>query len=109
MRRQRERHGQGGLGYVVATRPSPAAQAVTAYAHRPGGEAGLRDATWWWGFAHARSKQITAWSRRFALRAIALWVVVTLARRLRLRPGAQASALLRRVASHRRGRCALSL
>ena len=64
---------------------------------------------WWLGFAQARIKQITAWSRLFALVAIALLVVVTLARRLLLRPGAQASALLRRVASRRRGRCELSL
>ena len=41
--------------------------------------------------------------------AIALLIVVTLASRLLLRPGAQASALLRRVASRRRGRCELSL
>jgi len=41
--------------------------------------------------------------------AIALLVVVTLASRLLLRPGAQATALLRRVASRRRGRCELSL
>ena len=54
-------------------------------------------------------QQITAWSRLFALVAIALLVVVTLASRLLLRHGAQASALLRRVASRRRGRCELSL
>ena len=52
---------------------------------------------------------IKAWSRLFALVAIALLVVVTLASRLLLRQGPQASALLRRVASRRRGRCELSL
>jgi hypothetical protein len=61
------------------------------------------------GFAQARIKQISAWSRLFALVAIALLVVVSLASRLLLRPGAQASASLRRVASRRHGRCELSV
>ena len=72
-------------------------------------EAGFRDAKWWLGFAQARIKQIRAWSRLFALVAIALLVVVSLASRLLLRHGARAAALLRRVASRRRGRCELSL
>src|SRR6516225_3662312 len=109
MSRKRDRHGQWGLWYLVANRPYTAEQATTEYAHRPGCEAGFRDAKWWLGFAQARIKQITAWSRLFALVAIALLVVVTLATRLLLRPGTQASALLRRVASRRRGRCELSL
>ena len=109
MSRKRDRHGKWGIWYVVANRPYPAEQAVTEYAHRPGCEAGFRDAKWWLGFAQARIKQITAWARLFALVAIALLVVVTLASRLLLRQGAQASALLRRVASRRRGRCELSL
>jgi len=109
MSRKRDRHGQWGLWYLVANRPYTAEQAVAEYAHRPGCEAGFRDAKWWLGFARARIKQITAWSRLFALVAIALLVVVTLASRLLLRQGAQASALLRRVASRRRGRCELSL
>ena len=69
----------------------------------------MRDAQWWLGLAQARRKLITAWSRLFALVAIALWVVVTLASRLLWRPSAPAAAWLRRVASRRRGRCALSL
>jgi Transposase DDE domain len=109
MSRKRDRHGKWGLWYLVANRPYTADQAVAEYAHRPGCEAGFRDAKWWLGFAQARIKQITAWSRLFALVALALLVVVTLASRLLLRPGAQASALLRRVASRRRGRCELSL
>ena len=109
MSRKRDAHGQWGLWYLVANRPYTAEQAVAEYAHRPGCEAGFRDAKWWLGFAQARIKAITAWSRLFALVAIALLVVVTLASRLLLRQGAQASALLRRVASRRRGRCELSL
>ena len=109
MSRKRDRHGKWGLWYLVANRPYTAEQAVAEYAHRSGCEAGFRDAKWWLGFAQARIKQITAWSRLFALVAIALLIVVTLASRLLVRPGAQASALLRRVASRRRGRCELSL
>ena len=109
MSRKRDRHGKWGIWYVVANRPYTAEQAVAEYAHRPGCEAGFRDAKWWLGFAQARIKQITAWSRLFAWVAIALLIVVTRASRLLLRPGAQASALLRRVASRRRGRCELSL
>jgi hypothetical protein len=82
---------------------------MAEYARRPGCEAGFRDAKWWLGFAQARIKQITAWSRLFALCAIALLVVVSLATRLLLRRDPQASALLRRVASRRHGRCELSL
>jgi len=109
MSRKRDRHGKWGLWYLVANRPYTAEQAVTEYAHRPGCEAGFRDVKWWLGLCQARIKQIKAWSRLFALVAIALLVVVTLANRLLLRQGAQASALLRRVASRRRGRCELSL
>lgn len=109
MSRKRGRHGKWGIWYVVANRPYTAAQAVAEYARRPGCEAGFRDAKGWLGFAQARIKQIRAWSRLFALVAIALLVVVSLASRLLVRHGVPASALLRRGTSRRRGRCALSL
>jgi hypothetical protein len=72
-------------------------------------EAGFRDAKWWWGLAQARIKQSRAWSRWFAVFAVALLVVVSLATRLLLRRDQHASTLRRRVASRRRGRCELSL
>jgi hypothetical protein len=81
----------------------------TEYAHRPGCEAGFRDAKWWLGFAQARIKAISVWARLFALCSTALLVVVSLATRLLLRRDQHASTLLRRVASRRRGRCELSL
>jgi hypothetical protein len=109
MSRKRDTRGQWEHWYLVANRPYPAAKAVLEYARRPGCEAGFRDAKWWLGFAQARIKQISAWSRLFALFAIALLVVVSLASRLLLRCGKQAPTLLRRVASRRRGRCELSL
>jgi Transposase DDE domain len=109
MSRKREAHGQWGLWYLVTNRPYTAEQAVAEYAHRVGCEAGFRDAKWWLGFAQARIKQITAWSRLFALFAMALLVVASLATRLLLRGAQTTNVLLRRVASRRHSRCELSL
>jgi hypothetical protein len=53
--------------------------------------------------------QIKAWSRMFALLAIALLVMTTLGSKLLLAQGARAKDLLRRVVSRPRGRCELSL
>jgi Transposase DDE domain len=79
MSRKRDAQGTWGLSYLVGNRPYPGAKAVMEYAHRPGCEAGFRDAKWRLGFAQARIKQISAWSRLFALVAMALLVVVSLA------------------------------
>ena len=93
MSRKGDVHGQWGRWYLVAIRLYTAEQAVAEYAHRPGCEGGFRDAKWWLGFAQARIKQITAWSRLFVLFAIALLVVASLATRLLLRGGQHASRL----------------
>jgi hypothetical protein len=61
------------------------------------------------GFAKARIAQIKAWSRMFALFAIALLVMTSLGSQLLLAPSRGAPHLLRRVASRRRGRCELGL
>ena len=61
------------------------------------------------GFAQARIKALKAWSRLFALFALALLVVVSLGIKLLGRGGPAALALLRRVASRRQGRWDLSL
>src|SRR3977135_1565603 len=74
------------------------------YDRRFGCEEGFRDAKWWLGFAKARIAQIKAWSRMFALFAIALLVMTSLGSKLLLAPGPRAKALLRRVVSRRRGR-----
>jgi Transposase DDE domain len=109
MSRARDARGQWGVWYLVSNRPYEAPKAAAEYGRRPGCEAGFRDAKWWLGFAQARIKQIRAWSRLFALFALALLVVASLATRLLLRGAPQACALLRRVASRRSGRCELSL
>jgi hypothetical protein len=72
-------------------------------------EEGFRDAKWYLGFAKSRVKEIEAWSRLFALFAIALLALTTIGTVLLIRGGPEASQLLRRVASRRRGRCELSL
>jgi hypothetical protein len=71
-------------------------------------EEGFRDAKWYLGFKRARIACIKAWSRLFALFAIALLVLTTLATRL-LWHGRNAQLFLRRVVSRRRHRCELSL
>jgi Transposase DDE domain len=109
MSRKRDAHGKWGTWYLVANRPYAAEKAVAEYAHRPGCEAGFRDVKWWLGFAQARIRQITAWSRLFALFAIALLVVASVGTRLLWQGGKQAVALWRRVASRRHGRWELSL
>jgi hypothetical protein len=82
MSRQRDAQGKGGLWYVVTNRPDTAEHAVAEYARHSGCDTGLRDAKWCRGFVHARSKQSSPWSRLFALVAIALLVMLSLASRL---------------------------
>jgi hypothetical protein len=72
-------------------------------------EEGFRDAKWYLGFAESRVTEIDAWSRLFALFAIALLVLTTLGIALLIRGGPGANQFLRRVASRRSGRCELSL
>jgi hypothetical protein len=108
MSRARDAKGQGEVWYLISNRPRRAQATATEYARRVGCEQGFRDAKWELGFAQARIKNIHAWSRLFALFALALLVVVSLAVNLLLSGGPLAVALLRRVASRRRGRWELS-
>jgi hypothetical protein len=107
--RARDANGQWQLWYLIANRARRAKAMATEYARRFGCEQGFRDAKWELGFAQARIQQIKAWSRLFALFALALLVVVSLGIRLLVRGGPGAVVLLRRVASRRRGRWELSV
>ena len=107
--RARDKKGHWGIGYLVSNRPLRAQQLARADGHRLCCEEGFRDATWSLGFAQARITAMRAWARLFALCAIALLVLTSLGIRLLLRGRLQARQLLRRVASRRRDRCALSL
>jgi hypothetical protein len=107
--RARDRQGQWDTWYLISNRCRRAHATAAEYARRFGCEEGFRDAKWELGFAQARIKQIHAWSRLFALFALALLVVVSLAVQVLLPRGPDAVALLRRVASRRRTRWDLSL
>jgi hypothetical protein len=109
MSRARDATGQWELWYLISNRARRAQATAAEYARRFGCEQGFRDAKWELGFAQARLKAIKAWSRLFALFALALLVVVSLGVKLLLRDGPGAVALLRRVASRRQGRWDLSL
>jgi hypothetical protein len=107
--RARNAKGKWEIWYLISQRPRRAHATAAEYARRFGCEQGFRDAKWELGFAQARIQQITAWSRLFALFALALLVVVSLGVKLLVRGGPGAVTLLRRVASRRRGRWDLSV
>jgi hypothetical protein len=109
MSRARDAKGQWEIWYLISNRPRRAHATAAEYARRFGCEQGFRDTKWELGFAQARIKDIHAWSRLFALFALAVLVVVSLAVKLLLSGGPHAVALLRRVASRRRGRWELSV
>jgi len=107
--RARDRKGQWEIWYLISNRFRRAQVTAQEYARRFGCEEGFRDAKWELGFAQARINQSKAWARLFALFAMALLVVVSLGIKLLVRGGPAALALLRRVASRRRGRWELSV
>jgi len=107
--RARDRKGQWETWYLISNRLRRAHATAAEYARRFGCEQGFRDAKWELGFAQARIQQSKAWSRLFALFALALLVVGSLGIKLLVRGGPAAGALLRRVASRRRGRWELSV
>jgi hypothetical protein len=109
MSRARDKQSKWGVWYLVSNQPLRAEQAAAEYSFRFSCEEGFRDLKWALGFAEARVKQIDAWSRLFALFAVALVVLTALGMRLLVRGGRQAQELLRRVASRRGNRCELSL
>ena len=107
--RVRTATGKWEIWYLMSHRGRRAQATAAEYARRFGCAQGFRDAKWELGFTQARIQDIQAWSRLFALFALALLVVVSLGVRLLVRGGAKAVALLRRVASRRRGRWDLSV
>jgi len=107
--RARDKTGNWGIWYLVSNLPLRAEQAAKEYGFRFDCEEGFRDLKWDLGFSESRVKQIDAWSRLFALFAIALVALTALGMQLLVRGGGQAKELLRRVTSRRRNRCELSL
>lgn len=109
MSRARNKKGKMETWYLVSNLSLRAKHAAKEYGHRFCCEEGFRDAKWYLGFTEARIENIDAWSRMFALFAIALLVLTTLGLKLLISGGEQARSLLRRVASRRSDRCELSL
>ncbi len=109
MSRARNREGKWEVWYLLSNRWHRAQQAAAEYARRFGCEQGFRDVKWELGFSEARIEDVQAWSRMFALFAIALLVVVVLGMKLLLGGGESAFELMRRVASRRQKRWDLSL
>lgn len=107
--RARNKQGQWETWSLVSNFARQAARATREYARRFGCEEGFRDAKWYLGFKQGRVGNSQAWSRLFALFALALLALVTLGRRCLLYGGAATARLLRRVASRRSDRCELSL
>lgn len=107
--RARNKQGVWETWSLVSNFAQTAQQAATEYARRFGCEEGFRDAKWYLGFKQARIRDIQAWSRLFALFALALLILVTLATFWLLPDDRRAKQLLRQIASRRRGRCELSL
>lgn len=107
--RVRNEAGDWEVWQLVSNHRFRAGQMITDYERRFGCEQGFRDVKRLLGFADARVANIHAWSRFFALFAIALLILMTLGTallRLNKQPLIQ---LLRRVASRRRGRWEVSL
>jgi Transposase DDE domain len=109
MSRARNKQGKLETWYLVSNLKLRAKAMAKEYGFRFCCEEGFRDAKWYLGFAEARVKEIEAWSRLFALFAIALLVLTTLGMALLIRGDPGARQLLRRVASRRKGRYELSL
>jgi hypothetical protein len=107
--RARDAKDQWGIWHLVSNRSHAATAAVNEYRRRFGCEEGFRDAKWWLGFTKARMAHIKAWSRMFALLAMALLVMTSLGSKLLLTQGQRAKDLLRRVVSRRRRRGELGL
>ena len=107
--RARNKAGHWETWFLVSNFARTTRQAATEDAQRFSCEEGFRDAKWYLGFKQARIADIRAWSRLFALFALALLMLVTLGTFCLLGDAQTAQELLRRVASRRHGRCELSV
>ena len=110
MSRQRDKEGKWQIWYLFGNEAVSATAQSGAYAQRFTCEEGFRDAKWYLGFKESRIACIKAWSRLFALFAMALLLLTTLGTFIFLQgPLHLARHHLRKVASRRNGRCELSL
>jgi len=109
MSRARDKQGKWGVWYLITNKPKSAKQTSREYQRRFSCELGFRDVKWEMGFAQAKIADVKAWSRMFALFAIALLVVLLLGTKLLGDGSKNAFNLMRRVASRRKDRWDLSI
>jgi hypothetical protein len=104
-----DQHGKWQEWHLISNRRGSSRQLAAEYARRFGCEEGFRDAKRLLGFAEARVKDIEAWSRFFALFALALLILTVLVVTVLLGDPEKAAQLLRLITSRRRSRPELSL
>lgn len=109
MSRVRHHEGRWEVWYLMSNRQMSAKQSAAEYKRRFGCEQGFRDVKWELGFSQARIEEVRAWSRMFALFAMALLVVVVLGIKLLVKGRKGAEELLRRIARRRKEGWELSL
>jgi len=105
--RARDKQGRWGIWHLLSNRNLSAHAMAQEYARRFTCEEGFRDAKRLLGFAQARISCLKAWTRMFALVAIALAVLTKLG--YAIKPHALGENWLRRVRSRRTTRSELSM
>jgi Transposase DDE domain len=105
--RARNKKGRWEYWHLVSNRPLSALTMAQEYARRFSCEEGFRDAKRLLGFAEARSAELLAWARMFAVVAAALLILTQLGAHILRHP--QRQTWLRQVRSRRRARSELSV
>jgi hypothetical protein len=105
--RARDKQGKWGIWHLVSNQNLSAHAMAQEYARRFTCEEGFRDAKRLLGFAEARIRCLKAWTRMFALVALALAVLTKLGGALQSQ--GQRNSWLLRVRSRRRARSELSM
>jgi transposase len=95
--------------YLVSNMKWSAEKMVAEYRRRFWIEEGFRDGTWTLGFAKARIKEISAWTRMFGLHALAMWVLASVESEILLKDEKKGAEKMREVASRRKGGWDISL
>jgi hypothetical protein len=107
--RQKNDQGTWETWYLLSNRPWPPKVITQEYKCRFGCEQGFRDAKHTLGFGDAQVEDTRAWTRFFALFALAALCLVQLGMTLAQRAPALLRTRLRQVISRRTDRCELSL
>ena len=95
--------------YLVSNMKWSAEKMVDEYRRRFWCEEGFRDVKWTLGFATARIKEISAWTRMFGLHALAMLVLASVESEVLLKDEKKGKEKMREVASRRKGGWDISL